>query len=526
MADGSVTISTEIDNSGIESGLRETQTETRRAARAVDDISDAFDDAGRRSNRSLDDIENGLNSIRDTISNVAGAIGVAFSLDAVTSFATGIIEQTDELRGDLSLLEQNALRANVSLDATSEAFRKLSTLSGEADSSVEAVSNLLAAGIPENKLQGAVEGLSNAVVMFPDTLKIESLADSLQETLATGTATGQFGELLDRLGIGADNFSAKLAEATTQAQKQDLILNVLNSGSLKGLYDGWAKANPELAEGRDSTMRMQQAMANLAEQIQPIVTDFTNLAASVVEWVAKNVDVENFFQVVVSGIAAIGSVKAVEMIKLLYDALGNFGTAAGIAQAKTFLVAAAVGALVYAGMELAQAWDNMSDGQKVVAVLGMVAAAALAAAVAVGAFQSALTLGIAAVGIAAGIAAVLLAIKSATSSINSYQADANLQTPNLQTGRQRFSSIPQLATGAVIPPNRKFMAVLGDQKNGTNLEAPEGLIRQIVREESGEGGGAVNVNVEFTGSLSGLARYLAPKIEAQRVFSGNNLVKK
>ena len=362
--------------------------------------------------------------------------------------------------------------------------------------------------------------------MFPDTLKIESLADSLQETLATGTATGQFGELLDRLGIGADNFSAKLAEATTQAQKQDLILNVLNSGSLKGLYDGWAKANPELAEGRDSTMRMQQAMANLAEQIQPIVTDFTNLAASVVEWVAKNVDVENFFQVVVSGIAAIGSVKAVEMIKLLYDALGNFGTAAGIAQAKTFLVAAAVGALVYAGMELAQAWDNMSDGQKVVAVLGMVAAAALAAAVAVGAFQSALTLGIAAVGIAAGIAAVMLAIKSATSSINSYQADANLQTPNLQTGRQRFSSIPQLATGAVIPPNRKFMAVLGDQKNGTNLEAPEGLIRQIVREESGEGGGAVNVNVEFTGSLSGLARYLAPKIEAQRVFSGNNLVKK
>ena len=250
------------------------------------------------------------------------------------------------------------------------------------------------------------------------------------------------------------------------------------------------------------------------------------MAASVVEWVAKNVDVENFFQVVVSGIAAIGSVKAVEMIKLLYDVLGKFGTAAGIAQMKTFLVAAAVGALVYAGIELAQAWDNMSDGKKVIAVLGMVAAAALTAAIAVGAFQSALTLGIAAVGIAAGIAAVLLAIKSATSSINSYQADANLQTPNLQTGRQRFSSIPQLATGAVIPPNRKFMAVLGDQKNGTNLEAPEGLIRQIVREESGEGGGAVNVNVEFTGSLSGLARYLAPKIEAQRVFSGNNLVKK
>lgn len=47
--------------------------------------------------------------------------------------------------------------------------------------------------------------------------------------------------------------------------------------------------------------------------------------------------------------------------------------------------------------------------------------------------------------------------------------------------------IPYLAQGAVIPPNRKFMAVLGDQTSGRNLEAPEGLIRQIVREESGAG---------------------------------------
>lgn len=45
--------------------------------------------------------------------------------------------------------------------------------------------------------------------------------------------------------------------------------------------------------------------------------------------------------------------------------------------------------------------------------------------------------------------------------------------------------LPRLAQGAVIPPNREFAAVLGDQTNGNNLEAPEGLIRQIVREESG-----------------------------------------
>lgn len=52
-------------------------------------------------------------------------------------------------------------------------------------------------------------------------------------------------------------------------------------------------------------------------------------------------------------------------------------------------------------------------------------------------------------------------------------------------GRITMPQIPYLAQGAVIPPNRRFMAVLGDQTSGNNIEAPEGLIRQIVREESG-----------------------------------------
>lgn len=49
----------------------------------------------------------------------------------------------------------------------------------------------------------------------------------------------------------------------------------------------------------------------------------------------------------------------------------------------------------------------------------------------------------------------------------------------------RVSTIPYLAKGAVIPPRSEFLAVLGDQKNGKNLEAPEDLLRQIVREEAG-----------------------------------------
>lgn len=58
---------------------------------------------------------------------------------------------------------------------------------------------------------------------------------------------------------------------------------------------------------------------------------------------------------------------------------------------------------------------------------------------------------------------------------------------NFTIGVDRISlpRIPYLASGAVIPPNKEFLAVLGDQKNGNNIEAPEGLLRKIFREEAG-----------------------------------------
>ena len=62
----------------------------------------------------------------------------------------------------------------------------------------------------------------------------------------------------------------------------------------------------------------------------------------------------------------------------------------------------------------------------------------------------------------------------------------------------KIPNIPYLAQGAVIPPNQQFMAILGDQKNGNNLEGPESLFRQIVREESGNNGNNVySVNVQM-----------------------------
>lgn len=514
MADGSVIISTELDNSGISSDLKTTKKEAQKAADAVEKYGDEFDEARKKSKTSKDKIVDDLDDVKLSLKDVASTLATGLGFGAIISFGNELIETTEELRGDLANLDQNARTAGVGLEVTRDAMQTLNTVTGETDSSIEAVSNLLAAGVPENKLQAAVEGLANAAITFPDTIKIESLADSLQETLATGEATGQFGELLDRLGIGAENFSEQLAACTTEVQKQDLALSVLSSGSLNGVYEGWAKTNPELVESRDATLQLQEAMADLATELLPIKTDLTEFATTVASFVASNVDLGNVFDILVSGVGALGAVKAITVINSIVESIMGLGSALSLASVQSGVAVAGFTALIYLLLQLTESWDDMSGAQKIVAALGLITAAALTAAVAVGAFQSALTLGIAAAAIVAGIAAVMLAINSASSQAKQY-ATIEQWTPEMQ------SSIPQLATGAVIPPNQRFTAVLGDQKHGNNLEAPESLIRKIVREEAGGSGTGVT-QLTIDGKV--LARLIYPYTKSEGRRRGVNLV--
>lgn len=83
--------------------------------------------------------------------------------------------------------------------------------------------------------------------------------------------------------------------------------------------------------------------------------------------------------------------------------------------------------------------------------------------------------------------------------------------------------IPRLATGAVIPANAEFMAILGDQRSGRNIEAPEALLRQLIHDELGRI--EADIRIEFSGSLAEVARLLKPKIDKENVRVGGSLIK-
>lgn len=250
-----------------EQALQRLEAQANDSTTAVERIGDA-----------AQSVKSGAASVQQAFAPVTAAVA------GLATAAVATIPATQELRSDLSKLDSNAREAGVGIDAAREAYRLFAVQSGETDSAIEATSNLLQAGFTESNLQKAVEGLAGAAQRFPDTLKVESLADSLQETLSTGAATGQFGELLDRLGVGAENFSTSLGECSSAAEQQNLVLTTLAKAGLADSYNAWAKNNEEMLANQEANLALQESTAALAEQILPFATTAIEKVTELLNW--------------------------------------------------------------------------------------------------------------------------------------------------------------------------------------------------------------------------------------------------
>ena len=223
---------------------------------------------------------------------------------AAGAAALASTQATKEYREDLAKLEVNSNKAGGGLDATKQALKDLNAITGESDSNVEGLSNLLQAGFTDSNLTKVVDSLSGAVIKFPDTLKIESLSDSLQETLATGAATGQFGELLDRMGIGADNFSEKLAKCKTQAQKQELVMKTLAESGLAEVNQAYRENNQSLIDNSNAQFDLNEQLSKLGARLEPFVAKITQFAADMLAWFNNLTPRMQMIIVIVAGIIA------------------------------------------------------------------------------------------------------------------------------------------------------------------------------------------------------------------------------
>lgn len=482
--------------------------ETERKLKDLESRQKSTADSAKKLSSNFADLEEKTSKI----GKVAGAATKAVAGIAAAAIAS--VGATEDYRDSLSKLEATAKLMNTSMEDAQGAMERFYRVTGDSDTSFEAANNLLNLKLQGEGLTTAVDLLSAAVIRFPDTLKIESLADSLQETVASGTATGQFAELLDRLGVSAEEVTKSMSLYTDENIRLDIALSALAANGLRGVTDAWAAENEELVRSRDAKLELQKNIAELAEQLVPLITRVTEIAAAFMGWFNGLSSGGKTAIVALAALAAaVGPV--INAMTNLGKILPSISAFIGGIDGKTAALSVTLGVLLTSVAAVANAWDDMSGLEKVVSVLGILAVAASGAAIAVGALQSAWSMGIAAAAIVAGITAITIAINSAKKRAETEASNINLS----------YGGVPALAEGAVLPPNKPFLAMVGDQRHGTNIEAPMNTIKQGVREVINERGSGGVTRVEFTGSLAQLGRVLRPVITTEADRAGGSMRK-
>ena len=269
--------------------MEELGRDSERTGRRLEQgIGEAADDVSRKFDGMVNKLDSDLGSIKamtsiSAVVDVAGTIGGAVkgAYDAVT----GLVEETAEYNKTMAFLKTNADQAGISFQTVKKMAVDVSGITGDMDATIEGLSNLLASGFEADELSIAVERLSGAIIQIPDTLKFESLADGLQETIATRNAVGQYAEYLERMGLDLDTVNKALANAGKEGQEavESVALSFLSGHGAEEALEKYRAENEALVKYFEAQAKLTDAQARLGETMTPAATAGIEMVAGFVD---------------------------------------------------------------------------------------------------------------------------------------------------------------------------------------------------------------------------------------------------
>ena len=269
----------------------------------------------------------GMQSLGSVAKGAAVGLGaiVAAAASAVTGFIA-LAESTRESRTELAKLKQNADAAGVGFENVQDKISDVTSVTGDAGAAMEGLNMLMATGLDTSQIEYAADALTGASMKF-DGLNFEAMSEGLQESLAVGEAVGGFAELIERNGDSLEDFNAGLAATSTEAEKQQYVMDYLAKSGLKELNDSYKETNKDLVEANAAAYNMEQTMNELGAVAEPIATIFKNIGATLLQGLLPYVkDLASAFQSLMSGDVAGGLSQINATFDGIVAAAGNLVT--------------------------------------------------------------------------------------------------------------------------------------------------------------------------------------------------------
>lgn len=261
---------------------RELEELGRDSVRVGRQLEQGLGDSARDAARDLSDM---MDEVQGALESIGRSTGITATIDIaqnVMEGIRGITEETEEYRRYMSYLEQSAKDYGQNWEEVEAHAIHVAALTGDLEGAAEGISNLMAAGLNSKETADAVNLLMGAVIKFPNTYKFESLAEALRNTIEEGKAVGQFSELLLAMGVDIDTFDKAMEKASTKDRRQDIALSFGANRGLENTANEYMLANEEMLKANEAVLTYKGNLADLAEQLQPVATAWTELASAAV----------------------------------------------------------------------------------------------------------------------------------------------------------------------------------------------------------------------------------------------------
>lgn len=309
----------------------ETASEVKKIdEKPIEDVEDAAKDA-----------DDALEEAGDSASSFADHLKADILVEGIKQIVSGIKdlnEETKEYRKIMGTLETSSEAAGYSAEETSEAFSQLYGALGDDQSAATTTANLQAIGASQKDINSLISSAVGAWAKYGDSIPIDGLAESINETIRAGQVTGTFADVLnwgskegETFGVmlkenteeneewnkavqdassAEDFFNLALQDAETQADRTNLVLQAMADQGLSDVGDAWYSNNKDIVDANNAQLEFTKKAAELSERVQPVLT-------------AVQEGINGIMQAILDATAGIDMDTIVGYVQSFFDAISN-----------------------------------------------------------------------------------------------------------------------------------------------------------------------------------------------------------
>lgn len=274
--------------------VKKAESQFSKYEKALKNVENATDDVDKSSKDLGDSVQSASDAAADAgdgFTVLKGALadlisnGIQFAVDGIKDLVSGVLdlsEATREYRSMQATLAGSAESFGYSVQFAKDQYAEFYSYVGDDQMATNAITNLLGMQVSTESVSAAANAAIAVWSAYGDSIPIEGLTESINETAQVREITGSLADALNWAGISEDEFNKKLAKTTSTQEAADLIAQTLNEtyGQSKQTYD---ELNGSISDFNAAQLELKDTQAEIGAIVEPVNARLAELKNQILE---------------------------------------------------------------------------------------------------------------------------------------------------------------------------------------------------------------------------------------------------